>query len=248
MTTKSGQLPLVRLEGVCHDCRHRHRIAVPPAEFAREAGEWECKHRGHDFEFYSPARHLPRGLDDRLYERLGRAPWWLDYRPNANIKLAYASSAAFTITLASLASSSTFVAGRQSTTIDNTSNLYLDYLVGGKVTTGTSPTATKEVRAYLFGSVDDTPTYPDTLGATDANVTITSTDVLAAALALFAASGTDSTSNRTYWLHPKGVAQFFAGLVPKKFGLFAVHNTGVALNATGSNHALSYTGVYSTSI
>jgi len=54
----------------------------------------------------------------------------------ANIKEAYAASAPLTLALESLAASSTIVAGRESTAVSNTTNLYLDYLVAGKITTG----------------------------------------------------------------------------------------------------------------
>jgi len=52
-------------------------------------------------------------------------------------KIAYGSSSNLTITLDSLASDTNFLAGRESTEIDNE---YVDYLLSGKVTTGTSPT------------------------------------------------------------------------------------------------------------
>jgi hypothetical protein len=36
-------------------------------------------------------------------------------------------------------------------------------------------------------------------------------------------------------------------VVPPKFVLFTVHNTGVNLNSTGGNHVFRYRGVYATS-
>ena len=55
-------------------------------------------------------------------------------------KPSYAASSNLTITLASLATSSTLVVGRVSTQVDNSSNLYLDYLLSAKISTGTSLT------------------------------------------------------------------------------------------------------------
>lgn len=241
--------PEICLVGLCFDCRKRHEFRATPATWLARMSEWEVKHRGHRIEFRSPRRVIPRGLDDRHFERVGQAPWWLEaFKPNADIKLAYASSAAFTITLASLASSATFTAGRESTAVSNTTNLYLDYLVGGKITTGTSPTDDKEIRIYAYGSIDDTPTYPDVLDGTDSDETITTADILNAGLALFGSTSTDSTSDRTYWFQAASLAAVaFGGVLPKNFGVFVSHSTGVALNATGSNHALSYTGAYATS-
>jgi len=164
----------------------------------------------------------------------------------ADVKTAYGSSAALTITLASLATSTGLTAGRESTAVDNTSNKYLDYLVGGKVTTGTSPTASKSILVYVYGSIDDTPLYPDVIDGTDSAETMTSADIRNAALVLAASITTDSTSNRTYWVRPFSVSNCFGGVLPKYWGLWVVHDTGVNLNSTGSNHAFYQTGVYQT--
>lgn len=164
----------------------------------------------------------------------------------ADIKTAYASSAALTITLASLASSASLTAGRESTAVDNTANKFLDYIVGGKITTGTIPTTAKSILVYVYGSINDTPLYPDSLDGTDSDETITSADIRNAALVLAAAITTDSTSDRTYWIRPFSVANLFGGKLPKYWGLFVTHDTGVALNATAGNHAIHYTGVYET--
>lgn len=166
----------------------------------------------------------------------------------ADVKIAYGSSSAMTITLTSLATSSTRVTGRQSTAIDNTSNKYLDYLVSGKVTTGTSPTDAKQIDVWVFASYNDTPLYPDSMGGTDAAYTATSTSILAGALALAASISTNNTSDRTYWVNPFSVAALFGGQMPKYFGIFIAHDTGVNLNATGSNQAFYITPIYETVI
>jgi hypothetical protein len=170
----------------------------------------------------------------------------MEFTDNADVKVAYASSAAYTITLASLATSATRTAGREGTSVSNTTNLYLDYLAGGKITTGTSPTASKQIDWWMYGSVDDTPTYPDVFDGTDSAETATSADILAAALAFFGSVLTDSTSDRTYWFKPTSVAAAFGGSLPKNHGPFIAHDTGVNLNSTGSNHTLSYTGLFAT--
>jgi hypothetical protein len=156
----------------------------------------------------------------------------------------WGSSASYTITLTSLGTSSDKTAGRESTAISHTSSDYLDYLVGGKITTGTSPTANKTIDVWVYGSIDDTPTYPDVLDGTDSAETITSANVRNGALKLLASLVVDSTSDRTYWFGPTGIAQLFGGGLPKNHGLFVAHDTAVALNATASNHALSYTPIY----
>lgn len=156
----------------------------------------------------------------------------------------WGSSAAYTITLTSLASSSSKVAGRESTAISHTTADALDYLVGGKITTGTSPTAGKTIDVWVYGSIDDTPTYPDVFDGTDSAETVTSENVRNSALKLLASMVIDSTSDRTYWFGPTGIAQLFGGGLPKNHGLFVAHDTAVNLNATASNHAISYTPIY----
>lgn len=161
------------------------------------------------------------------------------------VKTTYASSAASTITLASLASDTNLLAGRESDAIDNTTNLYLDYLLAGIVTTGTSPTASKEIRVYVVGIANDS-TWPDVFDGTDSAETVTTSGIRDSICKLAAVIPTTSTSNVGYWFGPVSVAALFGGTLPKKFIVFVVHNTGVNLNATGGNHVISITGAYET--
>ena len=64
----------------------------------------------------------------------------------ANVKIYYDTAADVTITLASLATDTNLLTGRKSTAVDNSSNKYLDYLISGKITTGTSPFTGKSDR------------------------------------------------------------------------------------------------------
>ena len=153
--------------------------------------------------------------------------------------ISYGTSTALTMTPASLASDTNLIAGRQSTVIDNTSDLAIDALVGGKVTTGTGPTTAKQIEVWAFGSYDGT-TYGAGAGATDANFSPTGEKTLMSLLTIIP---TDATSDHTYEWGPFSVAQAFGGVMPKKWGIFIVHNTGVALNATAGNHEVKYTPV-----
>lgn len=159
-------------------------------------------------------------------------------------KLAYGSSGDFTITLASLATSGTLVAGRESTSVSNTTNLYSNYLIAGKITTGTTPTA-GTIEVWAYGSMNDTPDYGDVLDGTDSAETFNSVDIKRSACKLLASIPTDTTSDRAYPFGPVSLAAAF-GEVPKNFGVFVTHNTAVNLNSTAGNHKISYTGVYST--
>lgn len=160
-----------------------------------------------------------------------------------NIQARYGSFAALTITLASLANDSTnLLAGQQSTVIANGSNLWLDYLITGKITCGTSPTAGNTIEVWAFASYDDTPNsaiYPDVLGASDAAITFTSNNVKQAAVRPLAFLTVDSTTNRSYYFGAVSLATCF-GFVPLHWGVVVINGSGVALNSTGSNHYINY--------
>lgn len=156
-------------------------------------------------------------------------------------------SNAITLTAASLATSATLVAGRESTVVSNTSNLYLDYIVSGQITTGTSPTG-GEIRIYAYAPLkvaSSAFTYPvattTALTGSDAAATFEAAQVVA--LRLASAIAVNTTSDRAYAFLPFSIAALFGGQVPLKWGLFLTHNTGVNLNSTAGNHWFHWTGV-----
>lgn len=161
----------------------------------------------------------------------------------ADFSIKYAASATITITLASLASSATRTAGVESTAISNVTNVYVDALVSGKITTGTTPTVDKQIDIWVYASHDDVPTYPDVLDGTDSAETITSENVRNSAMRLAHVIQIDSTSDRTYWVSKFSVAALFGGVLPRQWGLFIAHDTAVNLNATGTNHEFKYDGI-----
>lgn len=163
----------------------------------------------------------------------------------ADVKLNYPAASDVTITLASLASDTNLLAGRESTGIDNTSNLYLDYLLSGKIRTGTSPTTAKSIQVWLIGSWDGT-NWPDVFDGTESAETITSANHKNAICRFVADMATDATSDRDYYFGPVSVASVFGGILPPKFVVFVVHNTAVALNATAGNHQIRLQPVYET--
>jgi hypothetical protein len=164
----------------------------------------------------------------------------------ADIQIRYpaANTTALTITLASLASTSAgiLLAGRESTVVDNQTTLDLDHLLSGQIRTGTSPTASRVIEVWVYAPiriVSGTPTYPDVLDGTDSDETLTSANVKASALRLAWSTLVDATSDRDYFIPPTSIAGLFGDL-PPLWGVFVTHDTGVALNATGSNHFLHY--------
>jgi hypothetical protein len=163
----------------------------------------------------------------------------------ADLKLAYGTASDLTITLASLSTDANLLTGRESTAIDNTSALVLDYLVSGKITSGTSPTAAKSIEVWAVGSWDGT-NWPDVFDGTDSAETITSADIKASVCRFVAAMATSSTSNVAYHFGPVSLAAAFGGVLPPKIVLFVTHSTAVALNATAGNHQIRLQPVYQT--
>jgi len=163
----------------------------------------------------------------------------------ADLKLSYGTASDLTITLASLATDANLLTGRESATIDNTSALVLDYLVSGKITSGTSPTAAKSIEVWAVGSWDGT-NWPDVFDGTESAETITSSDIKASICRYIAAMATSATSNVAYHFGPVSLAAAFGGVLPPKIVLFVTHSTAVALNATAGNHQIRLQPVYQT--
>ena len=165
----------------------------------------------------------------------------------ADVKANYPAASDATITLASLASDTNLLAGRESTALDNSSNLYLDYLVSGKITTGTSPTTARSIQVWAVGSWDGT-TWPDVFDGTDSTETITSANHKNSICRFIAEMATDATSDRVYHFGPVSLASAFGGVMPVKVVFFVVHNTAVALNSTAGNHQIRIQPYYETVI
>lgn len=151
----------------------------------------------------------------------------------------YGTNTDLTHTLASLSSDTNLIAGRESTAVSNVTNDAIDEIVQGKTTTGTSPTASRQIEVWAYGSVDGT-TYSAGATGSDANFSPTGEKTL---LKLLEIIPTDGTSNHTYEWGPWSIAGAFGGTMPRNWGIFEVHNTGVALNSTGSNHETTSTPV-----
>jgi hypothetical protein len=163
----------------------------------------------------------------------------------ASLQLKYpsTSSVVVTCTLTSLASSTTFIAGRASTAIDNTTNLDIDHLLSGIITVGTTPTAATNINVYLYANISSatgTPTYPETITGTDAAKSIVAVGNLQSGLRLACSITVAATTARPYSFGPISVASFYGGVLPKFWGIFVAHNGTAALNATATNHVITY--------
>lgn len=163
----------------------------------------------------------------------------------ATVNVSYATAASITIDLANLASSGTFVSGRESNQIDNTSNKYMDCLVRGEISVGTTPTANTAIAVYVWGSNVSLATTPiDTLDGVDSAETLTNTGILNALRWGASVAVPAATSDVAYEILPFSVASRFGGVMPRFWGLYVAHSTGVNLrnNAVNTN-GLEYVGI-----
>lgn len=143
-----------------------------------------------------------------------------------------------TCTLASLASSATV--GRESTAIDNRTNLFLDVAIQMiiKVQSGTIAND-QAVYVYAYGTVNDGTDYTGSASGTDASYTQDAPTTLRL-LGLLPMP----TSNKTYKSSVWSLASAFGGIVPAFWGIVVRNYTGLALSATEGDHKKLYQGIY----
>ena len=101
----------------------------------------------------------------------------------ADQKVAYSSSASLGVTLSSLASDTNLLAGRESDVVSNATDLYLDYLLSGVITTASSGLSDqRSIDVYLYAQQTDSPTYPAGITGSDSNLTLNSSEVITAGM------------------------------------------------------------------
>lgn len=142
------------------------------------------------------------------------------------------SNQTLTISLASLANA----AGRQSTAVDNTSNLFADVLLMLKSRSPASGTsATGYLLIYAYGSVDGGSSYSGNATGTDGALTPINMNLV---------GRVDMTANGTDYKSPiMSIAAAFGGVMPSHWGIVVVNNSGGTLDSTGGNHAAIWQGV-----
>jgi hypothetical protein len=155
---------------------------------------------------------------------------------STTFKTLYGSSnQALTLTLAALAASATV--GRNSTAIDNSTNLFLDALLFLEFETGTV-SGNKQVLLYVYGTADGGTTYTEGVTGTDASFTRKDPTTLRP-LAVIPAV-TNATVHKA---GPFSVAQAFGGILPDHWGIVVCNDTGAALSGTAGNNKAFYQGI-----
>lgn len=176
-----------------------------------------------------------------------------NYRDNADVKEAFGTATAMTITNGQLASSAT--AGWQGAAVDNTSNLYTDYHVGVEIAAlNVAPASDKVVYVFVFGLVDPagtayTATGDGVPGGSEGTLTypnVSTVGVLAPPLGQISYS----TQNRALNYGPMSVSSAFQtpGAVPSKWAPGIVNFSGENFNNGNILTAVRQRGVYTTVI
>lgn len=232
---------------LCHTCRHKHTIDFDPITGPGNALiDWYVKHpHPHVTEFRYPQRRQ-REMSSRPKHS------WKGYIHNADVKVAYGGTATPTMTLASLAASSTLLSGRESSAIDNgASNKYLDYLVGGNYRAGAANNQAGSIYTCVVAARDDAPTWPDVFDGTDSAETVSKSGVFNAICKFLSTISADNTASQTWYWGLASVAACFSGFLPDQFVYFTTHNIQTSTNvwsATEGDHAIRHTPVYATVI
>jgi len=150
----------------------------------------------------------------------------------ATATVSYGTPANLTITLASLATAS----WRESTYVDNATDLFVDVLVSGTIRS--SGTAGNTIDIYAYGY--DGTAY--TAGATGSDAAYTA-DGEEDELIHVATITVDGTASQDFVWGPTALARKFGGVIPSRWGLVVRNGSGATLDATGGNHRITYVGI-----
>lgn len=203
----------MKIIALCHDCKHQHTIDIDPMKGPGNAFvDWYVKHPLHKVDFTYPERS-PKEISSR------DPTSWSEYLHNADVKVAYAATASPTITLASLAASSSLLSGRESTAIDNgaSSVKYLDYLVGANYVAASSNNQAGSIYTCVVAALDDSPTWPDAFDGTDSTEAVADAGTFNSICKIIGVIGADSTASQNWPTTLMSVAAQFNGIVPDQF-------------------------------
>lgn len=158
----------------------------------------------------------------------------------------YGTVTTMTMDISSLATSSSFLSGYESTEVDNTTTRWDDFIVNVDGILGhatTAPVIGQQIQLYLWGSDVSLATMPiDTLDGTASAEALTHESIRQSLRNVASPAVTAATASLKYYIQPFSVAQFFGGNCPAFWGLFLAHNHAGALAAAQSG-LFSYQGI-----
>jgi hypothetical protein len=167
-----------------------------------------------------------------------------------DIKLQYATEVDITMTgIEDVDSSSTWVGGWTSGSVDNSSNEYVDCLLKGTFTLEASNrSTTSSINIWIYANLNDTPTWPDlfssgtegTVGAATCHDTFRRDAGMRLLTSIYVG---DNTASAVYTFPPTSVANQFGGVLPPLWAVFVAANTGTTTTDFCASAALHYVPV-----
>jgi hypothetical protein len=158
----------------------------------------------------------------------------------ATISMDYSAAQTVTITLGDDAAGLANGAYRQSSVVDNTTNKFIDALLGGFIRTGSvAPTVNTLIEIWVYGTYDGT-NYTAGCSASDSVYTA---DGEEDELRFLTSISVDTSTDTPYVFGPVSVAQAFGGVLPSKWGVVVRNGIGQALDITAADHEIKFIGV-----
>ncbi len=167
----------------------------------------------------------------------------------ADIKNVYRDPVNLTVaSLASIATSSTLIAGWISPVVENSSQLDLDEILTGMIALGNSAVA-GQIAIYAIAQLDNS-NWPQgalasgTFGTAGAAAfkDATNRDSVAMPVWSIGTRADPGATDDTYQIAASSIRGAFGDFLPRRFVLFVTHSTGVNLAASG--HQLTIQGNY----
>lgn len=251
----------IRFVAVCHRCKMQH-LVHPGSD---EGIEFLARHQekfGCSSELVPLTRRhialvklwnmlkvdtfkLKRAFDKRDWAFGLAREGFAGYSGNANVKEAFGTTTAFTIANANLTNSAT--GGWKSNSVDNTTNLYDDYLMHWVLAAvNTAPANAKAVMCYAHTLVDDTGTAYTSTGdgtpdGSEGTLTFPDYTTLPVSCPMLGAIPYP-VQNRALNGGPFSHARAFGQVAGPKLVVSMINHTGMTLSVT----SISYRGVYYT--
>lgn len=159
-------------------------------------------------------------------------------------EIVYSSANTITMNLASLATSSTWVAGRESSQIDNTTNKYIDAIVRGSVKVGSASVAAGYINIYVYAGTTSVVTNNiNVLDGADSAETFGNVGLRDGSTRLaYSLYVPVTTVDLVYPIPPFSVASLYGGILPPYWGLFVAHSTSANLGADNTDK-FSFVGI-----
>ena len=154
-----------------------------------------------------------------------------------DIKLKYLTDVAMTMTgIEDVDSSSTFIGGWTSNSVNNTTDLAVDYLVSGQFTleSANRTSGISYIYVYVYAAFNDTPTWPDLFSSgTEGSVgaaTVHDTEQRDNGMRLAAVLACDNGASEVHTFPPTSIAQLFGGIVPPYWAVWVTSNACTSTN------------------